>query len=87
VEFQAPTPRFEDASLSITADAASVTTGSSDRDKLIKDNPQKFTMEGDFTLRGVTKPVKAQLTVQISKTIRVRFDLNLQRTTGGVPIT
>jgi polyisoprenoid-binding protein YceI len=117
VEFQAPTPRFENASLSIAADAASVTTGSSDRDKLIKGNPQKFTMEGDFTLRGVTKPVKVQLTVQpydsrnlelegefainrrdfgmtykmglnkISETIRLRFDLYLQGTTGGVPIT
>ncbi len=87
-QFKAPTPRFEDISFTLNVAAASVSTGSGTKDKMVKGdrffwvgkypsitfvskrivadtgNPLKFAMEGDFTLRGVTKPVTLQLTVE-----------------------
>ena len=85
VALRTPTTQFEDMSLTIKADAASIRTGNSDKDKMIRGqhffwvekyptitlvsrriaadpgSPLRFQMEGDFTLRGVTKPVTVQL--------------------------
>jgi polyisoprenoid-binding protein YceI len=86
-EFKVPTPRVEDASLTLHVVSSSVSTGSGSKDKLIKGenffwiqkypsidfvstgitgdpgNPLKFTMQGNFTMRGVTKPVTVNLTL------------------------
>jgi polyisoprenoid-binding protein YceI len=86
-DFKVPTPRIQDATLTLHAVSASVSTGSGSKDKMIKSenffwvqrypsidfvstritpdpaNPLKFTMDGNFTMRGITKPVVLQLTL------------------------
>jgi polyisoprenoid-binding protein YceI len=76
----------ESATLSLEVTAASMSTGSGLKDKMVKgkdffyvqdfptvsfnstkvipsDDPNKFQVEGNFTLRGVTKPVVLQVTL------------------------
>jgi polyisoprenoid-binding protein YceI len=76
----------ESATLSLDATAASMSTGSGLKDKMVKgkdffyvkafptvsfnstkiipsSDPNKFEVQGDFTLRGVTKPVVLQVTL------------------------
>jgi polyisoprenoid-binding protein YceI len=79
-ELKSPEEKFENASLKLEIEAASVKTGSGFRDREVKgknffavkeypeirfvsgkilpdSDPTKFSMQGELTLRGITKPV------------------------------
>jgi len=99
----------ESATLNLQIDAASMTTGSAIKDKMVKgprffdvdnyptisfastsvltsDDPNQFQLQGNLTLRGVTKPVVFQVTLVRNGRAggRITADLSFDRRDFGM---